>query len=202
MGAKLPCAPSAVKGCFGSQNLLLAKNAFASPLSTNNCNSLTPTKYPLWAVFAASSAIGIDRANSDPIGSWTCAMKAVRGGRTRSFVTPTVTQGQKIKVFLRTFAILSVCFCLAIPAGFEPATIGLEGRCSIQLSYGTVMPKRIRQAAPGRKEFLNASKEFGGHSGNSPHRKSAGAWLLSVPARETRCRSSRRRPWPLPSFRK
>ena len=40
---------------------------------------------------------------------------------------------------------------LAIPAGFEPATLCLEGRCSIQLSYGT-SPSR----AAGRQSDVTA----------------------------------------------
>lgn len=35
---------------------------------------------------------------------------------------------------------------MAIPAGLEPATNSLEGCCSIQLSYGTVVVPPLAQA--------------------------------------------------------
>ncbi len=38
---------------------------------------------------------------------------------------------------------------MAIPAGLEPATIRLEGECSIRLSYGTVMRFARRFARDG-----------------------------------------------------
>ncbi len=36
-------------------------------------------------------------------------------------------------------ALISLMYLLVRPAGFEPAATGLEGRCSIQLSYGRAL---------------------------------------------------------------
>ncbi len=40
---------------------------------------------------------------------------------------------------------------MARPAGLEPATLGLEGRCSIQMSYGRIKNQPCHHAA--RKKF-------------------------------------------------
>jgi hypothetical protein len=51
---------------------------------------------------------------------------------------------------------------LARPAGLEPATLGLEGRCSIQLSYGrsesSILPPVLTQSA--RREDLRIAVDM------------------------------------------
>ena len=39
---------------------------------------------------------------------------------------------------------------LARPAGLEPATLGLEGRCSIRLSYGRIVAVSLHPSGRGR----------------------------------------------------
>jgi hypothetical protein len=48
---------------------------------------------------------------------------------------------------------------MVIPSGLEPETVCLEGRCSIQLSYGTSR-ERFRSAKVVR-EIENRVGEFG-----------------------------------------
>ena len=76
---------------------------------------------------------------------------------------------------------------LATPAGLEPATCGLEVRCSIQLSYGAAR-SRARAA-------VSASRRCGGRWRNCRRSRSAAGCGGAASARRARrrCRAARRR---------
>ena len=42
------------------------------------------------------------------------------------------------------------------PGGFEPSTYGLEGRCSIQLSYGLILKHFALKAGDGNRTHVSS----------------------------------------------
>src|SRR5215470_542197 len=55
------------------------------------------------------------------------------------------------------------------PGGFEPPTLGLEGRCSVQLSYGrALLRNNLRRRPPEANRALFAMLMANKPSGTSP----------------------------------
>ena len=63
--------------------------------------------------------------------------------------------------------------CVAPPGGFEPTTTCLEGRCSIQLSYGSKSGKLSLHKC-------NESLSFGAGDGNRTHAASLEGWNSTI----------------------
>ena len=68
---------------------------------------------------------------------------------------------------------------LVCPAGIEPATPGLEGRCSIRLSYGRLSSRSARFATPQNPVFtppLARQRQLVGVEGFEPPTSSSQSW--------------------------
>ena len=85
-------------------------------------------------------------------------------------------QGVQTPILSLPFNTLGSISCpeseMARPAGVEPATHGLEGRCSIQLSYGRVawggVTERVRRRLETRSWMNPASQELAERAGFEP----------------------------------